>query len=110
MRDYYPGRWERHRYRTTSYTRYLDMVLYERRPRQSTDSSGGTARKNGRHAVAWRMSAQVTGGDPDPRRAADYLLVAAFDYFGVDTGERVRDSISDRDARVAAWLSRLVRS
>ena len=100
VRDCYPGRWERHRYRTTSYTRNLEMVLYERGPGRRAGSEGGPARGKGRHAVAWRVSTRITGGDPDPRRAADYLLVAAFDYFGADTGERVRDSLSGRDARV----------
>ncbi len=99
VREYYPGRWERHRYRTTSYTRYLDMILYQRRRRQQPASPPGRP-ADADSAISWRASARLSGSDPDPRHAVDYLLVAAFEYFGVDTGEQITERLSDHDPRI----------
>lgn len=105
VRRHYPGRWERHSYQFTYYTRFLDLTLYACNARGATSAGEQTPRLGvGRRAdtVVWRATAASTGESSDLRRTIDYLLVATFEHFGDDTGMQVREVLSEDDDRVQA--------
>ena len=53
----------------------------------------------GRGAV-WRCSANSTGKSTDLRSVANYLLAAAFEYFGQDSGKEMRVRFVRGDERI----------
>ena len=84
-------------YRSRSYTyftRHLGMTLYHR---QRWLAAG---EEDIAEAIAWRSDATSRGDSSDLRRVVDYLLVAAFGFFGEDTGKQVPVSLATSDERV----------
>lgn len=51
--------------------------------------------------VVWVGEAEITESYLDERKAVDYLLVGAFEYFGQDTVSRKVLTISSKDTRIA---------
>ncbi len=74
----------------TVYDLWVRLDLMETRPRVP----GGEKRE------IWIGEATMAAQGTDIREAVDYLLPAAFDFFGRNTGSLVPVSISDSDPRV----------
>jgi hypothetical protein len=55
--------------------------------------------------VVWVGEAVTTESYPDKRKAVDYLVVAAFEYFGQDTGSRKLLTIDAKDPRIIGLSS-----
>ena len=86
-------------YKTTSATVYSRML---RLTLVSLDAAeyGDPAQND--EAVCWSAITRSRGSSSDIRTMIDYLLVATMDYWGVDTGKEVKETLSKRDRRVHA--------
>ena len=78
----------------TYFTRFLGVSLYEK-GRWLVSEEDDLA-----DAIVWRATTTSAGSSSDLRSVIDYLLVETFDYFGEDTGERKRKTLSEDDKRV----------
>ena len=88
-----PGSTTYEPYRYTYFTRHLALTVYER---QRWEEAG---ERDLAEVTVWRARAISRGPSADLRRIIDYLLVAAFEYFGEDTGRQVRETLRDGDQR-----------
>ncbi len=89
-----PGRTSYVPYTYTYFTRQLSLTLYQRgRWESAEDDELGPA-------AIWRCSANSTGKSTDLRSVANYLLAAAFEYFGQDSGQEVRVRFARGDQRI----------
>ncbi len=81
-------------YTYTYYTRFCGLTLYEKNrwAAASKDDVG--------QAAVWTCAAASTGSSSDLRSIVNYLLAAAFNYFGADTGREVRLSFPRGDPQV----------
>ena len=51
--------------------------------------------------VIWVGEAEISEYFPDKRRAVDYLIIGAFEYFGQDTAGQKTLTLSPKDPRIA---------
>ena len=91
---YHPGTTSYIPYSYTYFTRFLGISVYEKQ-RWLASTEGDLS-----DAIVWRAIATSAGSSSDLRSVIDYLLVETFDYFGEDTGERTRKTLSRDDERV----------
>jgi hypothetical protein len=81
------------------YTRYLGLTLYDRQLwREASEDTLG-------EAAVWTCNATSRGSSSDLRLIVNYLLVAAFDQFGVDSGRELRIKFEPDDPRVASMTA-----
>ena len=82
------------------YTRWLVLTLM----------AGDTYRTLRTADPVWIGEATSVGSSPDLREIVDYMLIAALEHFGEDTGKRVTEAIPKGDERVELLRERQVGS
>ncbi|MEE9294377.1 MAG: hypothetical protein V3W34_05345 [Phycisphaerae bacterium] len=101
----YPGFSYPMAYSYTYYTRFLGATLYERErwaaAYPNRDRKGAASEKEVARAAVWTCTAASTGSSSDLRTIANFLLAAAFQYFGQDTGREVHIRFTPGHPRVA---------
>jgi hypothetical protein len=78
-----PGEVYRVPYSYTTFRRAAELTLYERERWEAAEEGAPD------EAVVWSCTATSVGQGTDLRTVANYLLAAAFKYFGADTGREV---------------------
>jgi len=79
-------------YSSVVYTRWLVLKLFD----------GKTYTKSPDAEPLWICEVVSTGGSSDLRDTINYLLVAAFEHFGRDTGRQIVEVVHRDDERVQA--------
>ena len=77
-------------YSTVVYTRWLVLKLID----------GKAYRNSTKAEPAWISEVTTTGQSSDLRVAINYMLIAAFEHFGRDTGKPVYELFSEDDERI----------
>jgi hypothetical protein len=77
-------------YSTVVYSRWLVLRLID----------GNTFRTSRKGRPLWIGEVTSTGPSSDLRELINYMLIAAFEHFGQDTGKRVSKYFSEDDERV----------
>ena len=82
-------------YSATVYTRWLVLRLID----------GRAYRKAKEIVPVWIGEITSVGAGSDLRETINYMLVAAFEHFGENTGKRISNPILKRDERVRALMA-----
>jgi hypothetical protein len=90
-----PGSYQYVPYSETYFCRFMEMSLYKHETFVTVD-------KYDKAQAVWSSEAFSAGSSSDLRLVSDYLLVATFQYFGQDTGQRVQEMLHAKDKRVKA--------
>lgn len=94
VRRYHPIYVERRYYTYTEYTKSLELTLIDPTRQQTLPP------RDRDDAIVWQAGAVTTDTESDLRQAADFLLVGAFKYFGIDTGGTETVTLGEHDERV----------
>jgi hypothetical protein len=77
-------------YYTVVYNRWLALKLID----------GKAYRTSTKAEPLWISEVTNTGPGSDLRKTINYMLIAAFEHFGQDTGKRVNELLSEDDERI----------
>lgn len=94
-RTFYPGYSERRYYRYKLYTSGLSLTLYDHRRARELEAADQPVDE----AIIWRATAQTEQRSSDLRKHLDYLLLAALEKWGADTGPREEVRLAEGDER-----------
>ncbi len=93
-------------YTSVIYTRWLVLKLFEGRWLVLKLFEGETYAESTQTEPLWICEVASAGVSSDLREVVNYLLVAAFDHLGQDTGRQLVDVIYKHDKRVRALSER----
>ncbi|MBN1345595.1 MAG: hypothetical protein JXQ73_23075 [Phycisphaerae bacterium] len=93
-RTYVPGRTRYVPYNYTVFDRRLALYLYKGEVPTTTQLADAPS------LLVWQATTESSGRSPDLRRVVPCLLVAAFEYWGEDSGLERREGIKHNDKRV----------
>jgi hypothetical protein len=88
--DYYFGYSTYVPYYDTFYNQRLMMKVFTHNPGDDSDAG----------KIVWVGDAVISASGDDFRKTIDYLLVACFEYFGIDTTEQKSLVITEKDPRI----------
>ena len=93
-RTYVPGSVHHVPYSYTVFQRRVALYLYKGEVPTTSRATPD------RSSLVWQATAESPGRRPDLRRTVPYLLVAAFEYWGEDSGREKRETIGRKDERI----------